>query len=172
MRRLGGLAMALALLAGGCGFHLRGGEGLPPQMERLLLLGTPVPGPLGNEIQFAVVAAGASLVTDPGVVTARLHILGERIDQRVLTVDAAGRASEYELRYELRYRLLGPDGSALVPEQRVTSVRDYRFDPNNVLGKEQEQTVLTAEMRRFAVGRMLAQLRLAVQQRDGDAPAP
>lgn len=162
------LAALLALLLSGCGFHLRGAVHLPAVMARTQLDGTKPRSPLADDISFALEAAGAEVVeSDAGAV---LRITRERNRQRLLSVDSLGRASEYELSYELGFELHAPvpiDAAAnpkapppavWVPEQVITVTRDFTFDPDHVLGKSDEQTVIQSEMRRSAVRRMLERL--------------
>ncbi len=149
---------SLVLYLPACGFHLRGAAPLPPAMERTVIRGTPVNGPLYDQIQTAFAAAGGTLVDAPERATAVLIIRGNRFDRRVLSIAADGRVSEYELSYLLEYALQSPTGQAIVAPQQVTLTRDYSFDPANVLAKDEEEALLRGEMLRFAVRDMLRRL--------------
>lgn len=160
MSRLWLCWLGLALLLGGCGFHLRGDLALPPELQRVALTGTSPNSALGIDIHQALVAAGGEGVTgDAAQATARLVIHTEQFDKRVLSVNSLGQASEYELHYRLRYELQSRTGSTLAGVQQLDRLRDYVFDPANVLGKGAEEALLKQEMRRQAVARMLERLR-------------
>ncbi len=156
-----------------CGFHLRGAVTLPPQMERTQLLGVEARGPLAAEITAALEDAGARVVA--GDATAQLVISGERQARRLLSVGSTGRASEYEITYRFSFELRAPAEAAeagakpavvvLVPQQTVSLNRDYAFDPNSVLGKGDEESLLVREMRTFAVRQMLVRLHAALRER-------
>lgn len=148
----------VAVLAG-CGFQLRGSLSLPPAMEKVLLQGVAVNSALAIEIRQALVSAGGELVDDRSQASAVLVISDDRFDKRVLSVDSQGRASEYELHYRLGYELRNTANDVLVERQQLDSIRDYIFDPANVLGKGAEESLLRREMRRLAVHRMLERLR-------------
>jgi LPS-assembly lipoprotein len=160
------------LLLTSCGFHLRGAVTLPPQMERTQLLGVDARSALAAEITAALEDAGVRVVA--GDVTAQLVISGERQARRLLSVGSTGRASEYEITYQFSFELRAPAEATaagakpavvvLVPQQSVSLNRDYSFDPDNVLGKGDEESLLVREMRSFAVRQMLVRLRAGLQQ--------
>lgn len=160
--RFAPLLVGCSLLLGGCGFHLRGAVELPPAMEAAQITGVPAGNAIYGEIRRTLVAAGGGVVSDPEQASARLEVLGEDFDRRVLSVDSTGKVSEYELTYRLRYRLLAPNGEVLVAPQSINMTRDYRYNTANVLGTEEEATQLQQEMRRLAVRQMLRRLRLTM----------
>jgi LPS-assembly lipoprotein len=157
------LVLSLAFFLGGCGFHLRGATVLPEPMTRTELSGATTEGPLGIEIAQVLRSAGGALVGPGEGGTAVLHIVSERMNRRVASVGAGGKASEYELRYVLTAALRTPEGEILAPQQSVTVVRTYGFDPNNVLGASNEEELLRNEMRRQAVRQLLRQFNRRLQ---------
>ncbi len=148
------------LLLSGCGFHLRGTYELPEVMEATLVSGIGPGHPLAVEIRQALDSADAAVVDDVAQATAQLQIQREGFSQRVLSVDTTGRVSEYELSYQVRYRLLDAQGNELVAMQAVEFTRDYDAS-GNVLGAGEEADRLREDMLRLAVRQMLRQLRLA-----------
>jgi LPS-assembly lipoprotein len=160
------------LLLTSCGFHLRGAVTLPPQMERTQLLGVDARSALAAEITAALEDAGVRVVA--GDATAQLVISGERQARRLLSVGSTGRASEYEITYQFSFELRAPAEATaaggkpavvvLVPQQSISLNRDYSFDPDNVLGKGDEEALLVREMRSFAVRQMLVRLRAGLPQ--------
>lgn len=161
----------LALLSA-CGFHLRGAYVLPEVMEATLLKGVSVNSPLGIEIGYAIEGAGGRLVENLDEASAVLAISGEKSGRRVLTTDSGGTASEYELLYQFSFELRTPGGDLLLAPQQVSMTRSYSYDPNNVLGKGEEEQLIYREMRGFAVRQMMQRLRAATRGRSaGAAPA-
>lgn len=114
--------------------------------------------PLYYELESALLAAGGQVVDTPEVATAILTIHGERYGRRVVSVDSAGRASEYELSLRVSYSLSAPDGEILAKRDEVSMLRDYRFDPDNVLASGAQEAMLQTEMRRYAVRQLLRRL--------------
>ncbi len=165
------LLLLLALILSACGFHLRGAAALPPDLRALAVTGTPENGPLWRVLRDAIPAAGGILAGAANA-DAVLVITADRFDRRVLSVDSQGRAQEYELKYTLGYRLDSSDGKPLLDARNLTVFRQYRFDPDAVLAKGEEERRLQEEMRRAAVGRLLRQLTLRLSNPEpAGAPA-
>ena len=81
---------------------------------------------------------GAETRTRPADETPDLRLLlgDETFRRRVLSVDPrTGKESEFELSYQVAFRVLDARGEELVPQQTVTLLRDYVFDPNAVAGR-------------------------------------
>ena len=156
------LALSIAAVAGGCGYQLRGGSShlLPPG-------GVHVEGPTGIGDPIRHMLEGAETRTRPAGETPDLRLLlgDETFRRRVLSVDPrTGKESEFELSYQVAFRVLDARGEELVPQQTVTLLRDYVFDPNAVAGKSHEERTLHAEMRRDAAGQILRRIEAALRR--------
>jgi len=163
------LLMLVAASVGACGFHLRGAVQLPAQMDVVYLQGAPPLGELGRAIARSLKSAGSSLTDERATATAVLVIHRDEVKRRVLSVNSSGQVNEYELTYHLNFELRGGEGKGkpLVPAQTITMVRDYTFDPNNVLAKGNEEAQLRQDMIGFAVRQMLRRIDSALGQGDG-----
>jgi len=146
------------LLLSACGFHLRGALALPEGVKKIYLTGVTPSQPLARDIAMLFAGNGGTVVEDRNEADAVLEILGEKNDRRVAAVNSEGRVSQYELYYELSFRMLDPKGEIVHPAATVGVTRDYAFDPNNVLGKAQEESLLRDDMRKQAVNQMLRRL--------------
>lgn len=141
------LLLALALLLHGCGFHLRGAVEFPAAMQKTYIDGN-IGSAVVRDLRLNLEASGAQIVDSPQAAGAVLHILSERFDRRVLSVRSNAQVSEYELIYDVRFSVIRTDGVPLLAPQSVNVVRDYRYDPNQVLGASSEESVLQQEMQR------------------------
>lgn len=161
MRHLSGWLLLLLLLplGSGCGFQLRGSATLPPELKQLALQGVASDSPLAEALRLEMAGRGGVLLTDPTAAPLTLVIVGEAIQRRVLSVDSAGRASEYELSHQIRFLLQDQAGKRRLSADQVTLYRSYRFDPDDILGKSQEEALLQHELRQLVVQQMLSQLR-------------
>lgn len=155
------LLVACYLSLASCGFHLRGAVELPPPLARTYIVGAGN-SPLYYELESALLAAGGEVVDRPEAATATLTIHGERYGRRVLSVDSAGRASEYELSLHITYSVRSPDGKILAEPEEVSQLRDYRFDPDNVLASGDQEEILQTEMRRYTVRQILRRLQSTI----------
>ena len=158
------LVLALTIVAaGGCGYQLRGAVSLPPD-----LAGIHVDGPAVVRRALVLLLEGGGISVAPGPDTAKsvLRISGEQFDRRVLSVDAlTGKEREFELVYQVAFEVTGAGGEELLAKQTVSLHRDYIFDPNAVLGKNREQSVLHTEMRRDAAARIVRRLSASLGRR-------
>lgn len=150
------LMLLLGLSA--CGFRLRGHVDVPPQMQETYIKGAAAFSELYIELQKALERAGAKIVSGPEVATAQLNIASEQLKRRVLSVDAQGRASEYELTYEVVFDLQDKANKVLVATQTVSLLRDYKFDPDNVLAKDTEEVQLRKSLVIAAVQQLMRRI--------------
>ena len=103
---LAAAAVAIAAASGGCGFKLRGAQTLPIDT---LFLALPVNSQLGAEITRVVRSStNARVVTDRKQAQAVFELLGESREREVLSINAQGRAREYQLRLLSTFRVRRP----------------------------------------------------------------
>lgn len=161
VRRYIPLILAGFVLAG-CGFQLRGlgNYQMPASLStmRVTVVGSQAANdPLRLAMEDALrVQAGVSIVQTADATT--LVITHENVDSQTLSVDASGKVAEYLLRYEIGFAVADAAGGELAPSQTLRLQRDYRFNPLNVLAKEQEEANLKRELRRDALSQIVRRL--------------
>jgi LPS-assembly lipoprotein len=153
------LAAALACGAAACGFHLQGAPRLPAAMATTFLEAGDPDTPFARALRAALAGAGATLTPRRDDATAVLRVLRDDTGQRVLSVSPVGVPEEYELYHTIGIGLVS-GGGTLLPSYEVTVTRDYRFDPTEVLGKQQEAEYLQAAMVEDVVQIVLRRLAL------------
>jgi LPS-assembly lipoprotein len=161
MRRralLAGVAAAAmaAIALGGCGFQLRGAQKLPVDT---LFLALPVNSGLGAEISRVVRSStNARVVADRKQAQAIFELLGESREREVLSVNAQGRAREYQLRLRSTFRVVDPNGIELIAPTTLTARRDISFNESELLAKESEEAMLYRDMQSDLVRQMVTRL--------------
>ncbi|MDR2015303.1 MAG: LPS assembly lipoprotein LptE [Azoarcus sp.] len=154
------LAIGLAALAG-CGFHLRGPQ---PMAFSSIHIGTSQYTSLGITLRRQIVSGGSAAVEeDASRAEARLQILSNDRSREILSLTATGRVREYELIQAIRFSLVDRDGNELIPPTTISARREYTFDDELVLGKEQEEALLYSDMESDLVRQLMR--RLAAWQR-------
>jgi LPS-assembly lipoprotein len=157
------LAVCCLLLSlGACGFHLRGsiGASMPEWLQRLRV--SMEDSKLTNEPLLQLMRN--ALQTDPNITVTdaldapALLLSGEQTDVRVISVNQGGRASGYTMKYDVYFRVVDAQGKELYPSQGVRLLRDYTFDPVNVLAKEREEQDLKRTLQRDAVQQIIRRL--------------
>lgn len=141
----------------GCGFHLRGNQDLSSDLPEVKVQGINHYSDYGRELIRALTAAKVN-VSDTSMTV--LNVSSEAFSKRVISVDSAGRANQYELRHDISYSLVKvvpqkqktkgkitqPQVVDLIPAQTISEKRDYLFDANAVLAAEQEERRLKKDM--------------------------
>lgn len=135
------LALSLALLLAGCGFHAAGTRPLPDPLKRVRIdmvqpyrVSEP---PVETSLRDRLARRGAKIETkdEDGVTLIRLSELKE--SREVLSVGADGKALEYELILRVRYEVRTGQ-HVWIPPSQIEARRDYSFNAQQVLPKEQE----------------------------------
>ena len=149
------LASVVAALLAACSFHLRGQAQLP--FETLYIPGT---SPLVVELKRNVAAASKTrLVDTPDGAQAVLGFTQEQRDKIILSFNAAGRVSEYQLRYRVGFRVTDSKGAQVyLPINEVLLTRDVSYSDAQVLAKEAEEALLYRDMQRDMVQQIMRRL--------------
>lgn len=156
------LLLACALLAA-CGFRLREEVRLPPELSTLRLAQVDPRSDFGRELTAALRRAGATVLEagEQPAATLRVDQLRER--RTPLTVDAAGRAQEFELVLSAEVSLLDAGGVVAVPPQALELRRDYLFDTAAAQGTSNEEELMRAELQREMVQAILRRIDAALR---------
>ncbi len=155
--RLALLVLCCALLAA-CGFQLRGTADLP--FETLYV---PATGGIGLDIKRNIRAGTRTrVVDDPRSAQAVLEFTQEAREKIILSLNAAGRVNEFELRYRVGFRVHDGKGAEFLPASTVQLSRAITYDDSVILAKEAEEQQLYRDMQFDMV--QLVMRRLAAAQ--------
>lgn len=149
------LLLVMILFLGACGFQLRGTAQLPFQ-TLYVDSGSSAAGPdLQRGLRYGT---NVKIVSTAGEAQAVLQLLDESREKRILSLNAAGRVSEYLLFYRLSFRLHDGKGKELLPAQPLELKRDFSYNDAQVLAKEQEEILLYKDMQNDAVQQVIRRL--------------
>jgi LPS-assembly lipoprotein len=157
--------LLLASSVSACGFRLRGGVELPPELKETRIVGIAEFSPLAIDFKRVLSRAGSVVRGSTDATSSAIVINGGNFTRRVLSVDASGRVAEYEIKYTYTFKILGTDNEELIPLQKIELTRDYRFDPGNVLAKDTEEAQLRSEMVRFSVSQAMRRINAMLQNK-------
>ena len=144
-RRLAVAALALSTAAtlASCGFQRRVAQ--PLNYERIALSGFADRSTMADEIRRALPST-ARIV---GNVLESQVVIEAVEDTQKTTVEAStafGQVRELELHVKLRYRVLDPNGTELLPLADVERFRDMTYDEKDALAKDTELKALYRDM--------------------------
>jgi LPS-assembly lipoprotein len=151
--------LAAWLLLAGCGFHLRAPQPLPFDS---IHVGMPDSSELGAALKRSIRTSGRTrVVEDPRQAQALLTVVGEGREKVILSLNAAGRVREFQLRYSFAFKVQDAQGREILPQNRIVLTRDYTFNDETILAKEQEEALLYADMQKDLVQQIVRRLAAA-----------
>jgi LPS-assembly lipoprotein len=154
------LCMLLMLTA--CGFALRGAVVFP---FNSIFIGLPLNSPLGGELKRNIRSSGqTTIAADTKSADVALQVLGETREKVILSYNSQGRAREYNLLYNFRFRVVDKDGKEVLTPTGISLKRTISFNESQVLAKESEEVLLYRDMQSDLVQQVMR--RLAVLKMD------
>jgi len=167
MKKIKLTLLLISFLLISCGFHLRGTQDLSAVLPEVQIQGTNKYSELGRELIHTLTNAKVNVMDESDVL---LSISQDSFSKRVLSLDSAGQANQYELSYRLNFSLIKKIKSEnkeaneqlkvteLIPAQSITEKREYLFDANLVLAKADEENRLNNDMRKAAMLQLVRRL--------------
>jgi LPS-assembly lipoprotein len=157
------LAACLAITLGGCGFQLRGTAALPEEMSVVYIKSSNPYGSLVSDFADALRVHHVKVTENHKKATAVLHIMQDKQDTAVLSVNASGKVLEYQLRQSIQFDVKTIDNLSLLEPQSVSMTRDYLYSSTDVLSSAREQVVVRSALQLELVN--LAILRITAAAR-------
>jgi LPS-assembly lipoprotein len=139
------LTLVAAGLLAGCGFQLQGKNELPPEMASTTIDTADPYSQFVRRLSILLEQNGASVV-DAVSPTAILRLPEDSVRRDVLSIGGTARIREYRVVHRVRFQLVDPSGSVLVPEQTIELNRVISFDEQNILAATREEEFLRAEL--------------------------
>jgi len=158
-RRLILAACAGAVLAGACGFHIRGDVPLP--FKSLAVVGGEGSSLVIDLKRTLRGNAKITIVDRPELAEAVLYIVTNQNDKSILTLSGGGRVREFQLSQKVMFRVANLDGVEWLPLSEINVRRDFSFNDSQALAKEGEERLLLADMQADAVQQMMRRLSAA-----------
>lgn len=146
-----------ALLAGSvlwltaCGFQFRSAPEFPADMAVTYIQADDRYSPFYRQLVSTLRRNDIRLTEDPAEARTVIRIFSDQTGRRTLTVTARNVPAEYEVYYRLTFAV-DVNGSEAVPFEELVLTRDYPFDETQVLGKANEEQLITQAIARDLVG--------------------
>lgn len=152
-------ALLLLAVLSSCGFHLREVRPLP---FATIYVSVPGTSELGAALRRSINATGGTQVLDsPEGAQALMEVIGEAREKTILSLDAAGRVREFQLRTRFVFRVNDGKGRVVVPRSEIVLHRDITFNDSAVLAKEAEELLLYRDMQNDVVQQVMRRLAAA-----------
>lgn len=150
------VSLLVVLLLTGCGFQLRGSEQLLERNVPLYLDTGNTSYELARLARLTLAQRQWPITEDPSLAKTRIELLSENSGKHQLSQYHNGQAAEYQLTYQLHYRIFSAGQDPI--ERRIRRQRIYLENREQLLGKAQEAERLLSELRIDAFAQLLASL--------------
>lgn len=148
----------LLLSVTGCGFHMRGYEALPPQLQHLYIQSNNPYSPLTKQLQQMLRSSGIVISSTAQAASVTLKVLGDDNGRQITSQGVSGQLATYMLSYSVTYQLIGNDGHVIQEPQTITTTRNYVVSANQILGDLSVEQNLQNEMRRDVINQLIQRL--------------
>ena len=152
--------MLLPVLLSACGFHLRGAVNFPANVSTVYVQAVDRYSPFYRELVTVIQQNGYGPSSDPTSADVIIRVLSDVTDRRALTVSARNVPREYEVYYLVSCSVEIHD-EQVIEQQRFILTRDYTYDETKVLGKANEEDVLTNALAKDLVGLLVQTINAA-----------
>lgn len=150
------LVGVMALSLASCGFHLRGNIPLSEGIKNMYVVAPE--GTFKDRLEDVLSKAGANLAPNEAGADVVLNVTRAKLDRSVGTLDERGKASSYNLKFRVRYNLVGAEQEIIRKASSLSETRRYDFDPEQVLESESEEQELQESMEEDLALRIVRQL--------------
>jgi LPS-assembly lipoprotein len=149
------LALAMLLGAAACGFQLRGSVTLP--FETIYVPNATAG--IALDIKRNIRSGTGTRVLDTAQgAEAQLQFTEESRRKEILSLNSAGRVSEFRLIYRVGFRVSDGKGGDFLPPVSIQLFRDMTYDDSQVLAKEAEEQLLFRDMQSDMVQQVLRRI--------------
>ncbi|CAV17712.1 MULTISPECIES: LPS assembly lipoprotein LptE [Vibrio] len=148
------VVLTVSLLSA-CGFHLRGDYSVPQELNKISVTSYDQYSTFTRMMKSQLRMNDVEIVP-PAENIPNLHILGEGVGERTLSLYQNTRAAEKELTLNASYRVTIPELGANTFSTSVT--RSYLDNPLTALAKSVERDMIEDEMRKLATSQILRQM--------------
>jgi LPS-assembly lipoprotein len=151
--------MAASLVAGSCGFQLRGQA---TYAFRSVYVNAPTHPVLATELRRVLAGSGTATVAEtPAAAQVVIDITLVADDKQVLSLSPGGRAQEYALAKAVSFRVRDPDGREWLKPDEIIVRRTYTYDDTERLAREIQEQRLLRDMQTDAVQQIVRRLQAA-----------
>ena len=147
-----------ALLAS-CGFHLRGQVDIP--FSSVFVEGNGASAVVTNLRQ--IITAGGHknrLAQSRASAEVTIQILSETSNMVIIALSGAGRVTEYQLQYRVKYRLLGQGSKEVLAPVEIVLSRDMSYNDTQPYAYADEEQFLYRDMQTDAAQQILRRIAL------------
>jgi len=149
----------LVLSLASCGFQLKPSTSLPASFGPVSIQGISKFNPFYRTVHNALRQSSVNIVESTAA-SHTIYVSSSR-ERKVLSVNTAGKVSEYELIQRLKYRVTRADGTTLTGPTTLSRSSYYTASTTEVLGNATEEVDIYKRLEEQLVNQMLDQIAVA-----------
>ena len=150
--RLGKIILLLATLClQGCGFHLRGFVAIPSKFQNVGIIVGNVNRDVAPYLKEQLIGYRIRVTDDPRAAAYWIILEQDKEEQHITSVSSSTNPRQYQLNYQLTFKLQEARGKELISSTNVTTTRQLTINSNRIMGSDFEENTLKHEMRKDAV---------------------
>jgi LPS-assembly lipoprotein len=150
--------LALALVAAGCGFHLRGEV---QYAFSSIYVNAPAVSPMATELRRTLEGSGTNVAESAKAAQVTLDLSNVVDGKDVLSLSGGGRVREYALSKRATIVVHDSEGRDWMPAAEIVVRRSYSFNESEVLAREAQEAKLYKEMQTDVVQQIMRRLQSA-----------
>lgn len=159
MKLITALAFTTALLLQGCGWHLRGSQPLPAELQTLSLETANKNSEFTRSLKRSLKSLDVTLVETLADAPYQLQVSDIKESKRALSITSNARVAEYEITSTLNFSVNGKEGAQLQPSTMLSTERTYLYNSNNATSAFEEEKLLRKEMQRDLIQQIIRRYR-------------
>lgn len=156
MKRMGVVGFILLLLTS-CGFHLRGIVNMPPWLNNVAIIIEQAHRDLCPQLKEQLESYKV-YTTDPAQAQYWLIIEHDQFQQEITSISSSTTPRQYQLIYKVWFKLCEKQGKEIIPLGKATVIRQATINGDRILGSNDEEAIIKAEMIREAVIQIINRL--------------
>jgi LPS-assembly lipoprotein len=153
------IALVAILILPGCGWHLRGSEPLPVQLQSVYLQVKSDNNSFARDLRGALKAIDVTLANAASEVNYQLIVSTPNNKKRILSTTDTARVAEYTLISELTFSVRDPAGKTLISPTRLSTDKIHLFNRENAASAFEEESLLRKEMHRELIQQLIRRYR-------------
>lgn len=151
--------LAGALFLQGCGWHLRGAQPLPSELQTLHLQIASENSQFARSLKRSFKTMDVMLTDSSSDAPYTLSVSPIRNDRRVLSTTGTAKVAEYVLTSSITYSVSDTNGERLVEPTLISTEKTYLYNRNNAVSSYEEESLLREEMQRDLIQQLIRRYR-------------
>ncbi len=135
----------------GCGFHLRGKVDVPTWFNNVAIIKGQTHNDLASLLRMELQSQHIQVNSSESSADYWLILESDNVQQHITSVSSSTTPRQYQLIYTVHFKLQQRNGRDIIPEATLMITRQLTINGNRILGSNEEEELLKAEMRRDAV---------------------